>query len=104
MFPTPGQYSREANARIDAHASDARTRRIEAFELLWAGNAYDARPSFWDNRVPLRERKPAVQSGILRASGQRLALARTIDAWTLDATSALIAETIPLAKLKTAMR
>lgn len=122
MFPTPGQYSREANARIDAHASDARTRRIEAFELLWAGNAYDARPSFWDNRVPLRERKPAVQSGILRASGQRLAhmvfgdrafpsvavqgqaFGVALDDADVDALSALIAETITLAKLKTAMR
>lgn len=122
MFPSPGQYSREANARVDAHASDARTRRIEAVELLWAGNAYDARPSFWDNRVPLRERKPAVQSGILRASGQRLAhmvfgdrafpnvtvegqaFGVALDDADVDALSALITETMTLAKIRTAMR
>ena len=122
MFPTPGQYSREANAKVDAHASDARTRHIEAFELLWSGNAYDARPSFWDNRVPLRERKPAVQSGILRASGQRLAhmvfgdrafpavtvasqsFGVALDDADVDALSALITEVVTLAKLRTAMR
>ena len=122
MFPTPGQHSREANARINAHASDDRTRRIEAFELLWSGNAYDARPSFWDNRVPLRERKPAVQSGILRASGQRLAhmvfgdrafpnvtvaaqaFGVALDDADVDALSALITETMTLAKIRTAMR
>lgn len=122
MFPSPGQYAREANAKVDAHASDSRTRRIEAFELLWAGNAYDARPSFWDNRVPLRERKPAVQSGILRASGQRLAhmvfgdrsfpsvsvqsqaFGLALDDADVDELSALVAEVVTLAKLRTAMR
>jgi hypothetical protein len=122
MFPTPGQHAAEANDRIDAHASDARTRRIEAFELLWSGNAYDARPSFWDNRVPLRERKPAVQSGILRASGQRLAhmvfgdrafpsvtvqtqaFGLALDAADVDALSALVTEVVTLTKMRTAMR
>lgn len=122
MFPSPGQHAREANAKVSAHASDDRTRRIEAFEMLWAGCAYDARPSFWDNRVPLRERKPAVQSGILRASGQRLAhmvfgdrafpsvavLAQAygvaLDEGDVDALSALTTEVMALAKVRAAMR
>jgi hypothetical protein len=73
MFPTPGQYAREAGAHIAAMADPERVRRLEAFELLWSGQCYHGRPSFWDATVPLRERAPAVQSGVLRASGNRLA-------------------------------
>lgn len=72
MFPSPGQYSREVNARIDAHADDARYQRMNALELLWTGKGYVARPSFWDATVPLRERQPALQTMFPRTVGRRL--------------------------------
>lgn len=72
MFPTPGQYSREANERIDAHADDARYQRMNTLELLWTGKGYTARPSFWDATVPLRERQPALQTMFPRTVGRRL--------------------------------
>lgn len=72
MFPTPGQYSREANERIDVHADDARYQRMNTLELLWTGKGYTARPSFWDATVPLRERQPALQTMFPRTVGRRL--------------------------------
>lgn len=72
MFPTPGQYAREANAHIDAHADDVRYQRMNTLELLWTGKGYTARPSFWDATVPLRERQPALQTMFPRTVGRRL--------------------------------
>lgn len=46
--------------------------RINRAELLWNGDAYDDRPSFWDTEYPLRDRAPAVQSQIVRTAGRRL--------------------------------
>lgn len=73
MFPSPGQHSREANARIDAGAESARSREITAWEALWNGTAHTGKPSFWDRTVPLIERAPAVQTGMLSTAGRRLA-------------------------------
>lgn len=72
MFPSPGQYAREANAKVDAVADDARFTRMNALDLLWNGRAYTGRPSFWDSSVPLRDRQPALQVMLARTVGRRL--------------------------------
>ena len=91
MFPAPGEYAREANARIDAMADDARYQRIAALESLWTGRAWDGRPSFWDNTVPLRDRRPAIQSMLPRTAGRRLVALvfgeRTFPSVTVERTS-----------------
>lgn len=122
MFPAPGQYAREANAHIEAMADPARTRRLEAYEMLWSGGAHYGKPSFWDSTVPLRERAPAVQSGILRASGSRLAhmvfgerafpvmhverqaFGIALEESDQDALSALVEEVVRVSHLRSRMR
>ena len=122
MFPSPGQYARDAKAHIEAMADPERVRRLEAFELLWSGQCYHGRPSFWDSTVPLRERAPAVQSGVLRASGNRLAhmvfgerafpvmhvqrqaFGIALEESDQDALAALVEEVVRVAHLRSRMR
>jgi hypothetical protein len=123
MFPTPGQHAREANARINAHAEGERVREITGWEALWNGTAHDGKPSFWDRTVPLIERAPAVQTGMLATAGRRLAnmvfgerafpgLAVEGTVYGVaplsdeerDALSALVAEIVKVAKLRKVAR
>ena len=48
---------------------------LNRLEAIWTGQRYqlEARPSFWDQSVPLRERAPCVQSHLPRTAGLRLA-------------------------------
>lgn len=123
MFPTPGQYAREANARVTASAEDARTREMTAWESLWNGTAHAGKPSFWDRSVPLIERAPAVQTGVLATAGRRLANMvfgeRAFPSLAIEGTlynvapltddesaslSALVAEVVKVAKLRKVAR
>lgn len=58
--------------RIARVADPERLRRLDTYERLYKGLAYEGRPSFWDNSVPLAERSPCVTSGLPEASGKRL--------------------------------
>lgn len=58
--------------RIARIADPMRLRRLDAYERLYKGLAYEGRPSFWDTSVPLQERAPCVTSGLPEAAGRRL--------------------------------
>lgn len=59
--------------RLSAYGESARYWRLNAYEALWKGARYDGRPSFWDDTVPLAERAPLVQAGIVETAIKRLA-------------------------------
>lgn len=58
--------------KIARIADPARLVRLDAYERLYKGLAYEGRPSFWDSTVPLQERAPCVTSGLPEAAGKRL--------------------------------
>lgn len=73
-LPTPGaDLARQSLGRIARLGETPRYWRLQAYEALWMGGAYDERPSFWDSSVPVRERRPVIQSQVIRTAGVRLA-------------------------------
>lgn len=73
MLPAPARDdAARFNAQVARLADPARARRLDALEKLWKGKAYDGRPSFWDDSVPLVERGPCVQSSLAETAGRRL--------------------------------
>lgn len=78
---TPAQRDLAAALpRVRRLAPTPRFLRLQANEAWWKGLAYEGRDDFWSTERPLRERKPVVQSQIVRTSvGRLVALAFGVD-------------------------
>lgn len=123
--PTPAQQDLGALKRELVNAGDdARVRRLSLLEAIWKGEryVYEARPSWWDAEVPLRERAPCVVIPLARAAGRRLVSmvfgearfpqlaveapedAQPIEVEAHKRVGALVASLVQAARLRTAMR
>lgn len=72
IAPTKLDSVSDGLSMIRRIADPDRMRRLDGYERLWKGLAYEGRASFWDTSVPLAERAPCVTSGLPEASIKRL--------------------------------
>jgi len=75
MIPNIPAEVHAFNKALAAMGESERYWRLQKLEALWNGQRYkiENRPSFWDQKVPLRQRAPYIQSHLPRIAGTRLA-------------------------------